>query len=114
MARRQSIDPELAHWAEHLPASFMECRDMGHSWKPYTVAYSAKTRGYIRTLRCQRCKTDRHQWLTSSGHVEATSYDYPDDYARPKGMGSYDTATRDMVRLLDTTRLLEKVQRASA
>lgn len=106
-ARRQSVSSELTSWAGSLPAPFLLCRDIGHSWRPYTAEYVAADRQYRRTLRCARCKADRVQRLSTSGHVESTHYEYPDDYLLPTGSGSYDTATRDLVHLESITRLIE-------
>lgn len=105
-ARRQSVSREVAAWAAHLAERFLMCRDMGHAWRPYTAAWVPKDRQYARTLRCQRCKTDRVQRLSASGYVESTHYIYPDDYALPAGSGSYDTAARAAVHLASVQHML--------
>jgi hypothetical protein len=110
-AQRQSVSSELTGWAHDLPATFLLCRDIGHSWRPFTAEYVAADRQYRRTLRCSRCKADRVQRLSTSGHVESTHYEYPDDYLLPSGSGSYDTSTRDLVHLESITRLIEDAER---
>jgi len=109
-ARRQSVEPEVATWADDLPERFLLCRDMGHSWKPYTASYEATARQYRRVLRCGRCHTERVQMLSTSGHIEAGHYVYPDGYAMPKGSGGYTMAARDLCHLQSVTRLVEAAE----
>ena len=113
-ARRQAVTPEIDAWIEHLPESFLGCRDMGHSWRPYTARFEASERRFRRVLRCSRCKTDRVQSLSTSGVIESTHYEYPDDYLAPKGAGVFDSAARAYVRLASVTHWLEAHEAKSA
>lgn len=115
-AFRQSVNADAVEWIGELPAAFLACRDMGHSWRPLTASWEATERQYRRVLRCQRCKADRVQYLNARGHVEATHYDYPDGYTRPTGsdFGAYDSAMRDAVHLTSVVRLVEQSHAAAS
>jgi len=113
-ARRQSTEPQVLDWAGDLPASFLLCRDMGHTWKPYTAEYLTGERQYRRVLRCARCHTERVQFLSITGHIEAGHYVYPDGYAMPKQSGGYTMAVRDLCHLTSVTRLIGDSERAAS
>jgi len=80
---------ELAH---------IQCRDFGHSWRPYTAKWNAKERAYETQLKCQRCTTLRQRWLSAKGEQLSGNYDYPDGYL-VKGMGRLTGHDRDVIRL---------------
>lgn len=106
-ARRQSVDPESARWAESLSDDFLICRDLGHVWRPHTAAWNAKLRVYDRTLRCGRCHALRHQTLSQTGHSLSVHYSYPTGYLAPAGTGALGGSDRDTLRLVSVTRFLE-------
>lgn len=93
-------------WAEELPDSYLLCRDIGHSWRPFRAFVQAD--GYRRTMRCQRCTTERHQDLSLRGHVLSSSYSYPEGYQAPKGTGYLAGEQRDGLRLESILRLVSK------
>jgi len=105
-AKRQSTAGPVADWASELPARFLACRDMGHAWQPFTAAWIPNQRQYQRVLRCSRCRTERIQYLSTTGQIESGSYVYPDGYAMPHGAGGYDQAARNLCHLANITRLI--------
>jgi hypothetical protein len=101
----QGTDVEL--WAQTLPDAYLLCRDIGHEWEPYRAWLDHEVSGYRRILRCRRCKCDRSQILTMSGHTTSASYDYPDGYQAPKGTGLLYGPDRDTLRLTSLLRLID-------
>ena len=114
-AVRQSQQPSsgLDAWAQSLPDAFIQCRDFGHTWRPYR-AWLTGEHTYSRTLRCQRCSTERAQELSVSGHTLSSKYTYADGYQAPQGTGHLDTADRDVLRLASTLRLIKDGEKPSA
>lgn len=107
--RRQRTETQitdLATWTESLSDSLILCRDIGHQWRPARAWI--EDHSYGRVMRCYRCKTERHQVLTLSGHVVANRYDYTDGYLTPKGSGSFTPDDRDNLRLESVLRLISK------
>lgn len=54
------------------------CRDYRHAWQPHEGGKNS--RGWWRTLRCDRCETLRTEHLDSRGDVLTRRYRYPQDY----------------------------------
>lgn len=110
-AVRQSQQPSsgLDTWAQSLPDAYIQCRDFGHSWRPFR-AWLTGEHTYSRTLRCQRCATERAQELSVSGHTLSSHYVYADGYTAPKGTGRLDAGDRDVLRLASTLRLIDERQ----
>lgn len=80
-----------------MPTTFVVCRDLRHSWDPYT-AFKIKG-GYDEQFRCSKCGTIKRRILNAYGDiVETPPYEYPDGY-RIKGLGHLTSADRSMVRL---------------
>jgi hypothetical protein len=62
--------------------------------------------GYLRTMRCKSCRTERQQLLDSAGSVIRNGYKYRDGYlATEVETGTY---SRDTFRLESVTRWLDK------
>lgn len=59
------------------------CRDLRHSWKPLNAWKEG--RGYVRVLRCSRCRSYRTQQLDSKGYVLTTRIRYSAGYVRKEG-----------------------------
>lgn len=77
---------------EHL-----ECRDLQHSWRPYTV--KRRGRVYIQTLQCSRCITQKTRKITDKGRVVGTPvYHYPPGYV-VHGLGHMTAEERGEVRM---------------
>lgn len=93
-------------WASELPDEFLLCRDLGHTWQPYTAS-RADDGHYERVMRCVRCDTKRKQTLSASGVILTGGYDYPDGYTAPPGSGHMTADGRAGLRLVSVLRLLE-------
>ena len=59
------------------------CRDIQHSWSPYTASRIPGQRGFIRTLKCVRCGSKKTQTLSRDGFIARSRMTYPDGYLRP-------------------------------
>jgi hypothetical protein len=91
-----------------LPDKTLHCRELGHTWKPLTVSWDKAVDAYDRRLRCPMCRTVRIQLLTSSGHVMANRYQYPDGYLA-KGV-EVGALHRDLFRLEAVQRFLRATE----
>ena len=110
-----SADPEVvANWSSTLPDGFIQCRDMGHTWRPYTAEYDIDVNAYRRVLRCNRCKTKREQYIGLGGLILSGGYTYPEGYQAPKGTGRIDGNGRGALRLESTRRLIDKHDRKAS
>lgn len=47
--------PSLRRLLSGMPTDYVQCRDFGHRWEPWTARRVAE--GYESVLRCQRCDT---------------------------------------------------------
>lgn len=92
---------------ESMTGSILECRELGHTWKPLRAAFSKKAKTYARTLRCPRCHTEREQELSARGTVISNHYVYPDGYLI-KGLGAMVGDNRDKLRLASLTRTINR------
>lgn len=89
---------------ETMPAGHVDCRDLGHQWKPFTAVYDDVSNSYDVVHRCPRCKTRRRRLLTSTGHVVGSSYNYNEaDHYLVHGLGRIAGEAKDAVRLMGTT-----------
>jgi len=59
------------------------CRDIQHSWSPYTASRIPGQRGFIRTLKCVRCGSKKTQTLSRDGFIVRSRMAYPEGYLRP-------------------------------
>jgi hypothetical protein len=76
----------------------VQCRDFGHSWRPYTARWIAQYNQYESQLICQRCNTIRTRFLSRTGEQVSSGYDYADGYLI-KGLGRLSGHDRDEIRL---------------
>lgn len=84
----------------------LQCRDFGHSWRPYTVEWVPQHRHYLEALRCTRCRTMRMRLLSDTGELLGNRYVYSDGYL-VQGVGRLEQADRDAMRLASLQVLLE-------
>lgn len=91
---------------DHLSASYIQCRDFGHSWRPYSARLDAEMHCYVQELRCSRCTTIRARMIGLRGQLLDSHYDYPEGYTLPKGMGRLSGDDRDGIRYRSIVRLL--------
>lgn len=97
------VSPET--FAQSLGSKQLHCRELGHNWRPWTVAFDRVSRSYDRTLRCSNCHTTRVQVLDARGHVVSNRYVYPDNYLT-KGRVERGTLNRDVFRVESIVRWL--------
>lgn len=102
-----SDSPTAVHvetFAASLSAKQLHCRELGHTWRSWTVSFDQASKSYDRRLRCSSCRTIRHQLLDSRGHVLTNSYTYADGYLAANVERG--TLSRDVFRLEAVTRVL--------
>jgi hypothetical protein len=101
--RRSTAAPppmsELEIAVKAMDLSYLQCRDFGHSWRPYTARWVPAENCYQSELQCQRCKSIRQRYLSRSGAQLGGHYDYPEGYLMPKGTGRLTGTDRDIIRL---------------
>lgn len=102
----ESSEFDLDRALDALPAEYLECRDWGHSWRPYSATFNRKERMYVQTLECQRCTTKRDRMLGTRGQNLGASYEYADGYLMP-GSGYLSTTDRDGIRLRSIMHVLD-------
>lgn len=96
----------LETFAANLRETFVQCRELGHLWRPHTATYDRASRVYDRILRCTRCRTERVQEISELGHVLSNRYRYADGYqAKHVEPGAY---SRDVFRIESVRRYLTK------
>lgn len=93
---RQAPDFAIESVVDGMKLEYIQCRDFGHSWRPYTA--KATRFGYEEQLRCNRCRGIRTRTLNARGAVMSGNYEYSDGYLI-KGLGRLAGAERDYVRL---------------
>lgn len=113
-AQTRRANDEVTAWAQELPDAFIQCRDFGHLWRPFTASYDSQEKGYRRTIRCTRCRTERSQVLDLDGSVRSGHYSHPDGYLKPAGTGVLDAAGRGSLRLASTLRLIDRAERKAS
>lgn len=114
MAPRRRLRAVTTHGPTELGAAIagmsdaqLQCRDFGHSWRPFTAEYIPQRRQYLEALRCSRCRAQRLRLLGQRGELLANRYVYPDGYL-VQGLGRLDSDDRDALRLASLQLLLEQ------
>lgn len=101
-AERQPIQDDhavgLEKAVQSMKVEYVQCRDFGHSWRPYHAKWWPKENAYESQLRCPRCGCVRTRWLSRTGSQIGSAYDYPDGY-QMKGLGRLSGTDRDVIRL---------------
>lgn len=87
----------VQEFAEGLKESFLHCRELGHNWKPWGAGRHPDG-GWERSLRCTRCKTERHQTITPTGMVMSNKYVHPEGYLS-EGLGRIVGEGRGLLRI---------------
>lgn len=72
------------------------CRDLQHSWSPWTAARDGK--GFLRVLICDRCRAEKFQYLDRNGYITRSSMVYPTGYLR-SGEGRMTRDDRAILRV---------------
>lgn len=69
---------------DSIKQDHLVCRTYGHRWDPQSVTVERATNhvitGYLATLWCDRCQTERTQRLTRDGTIVGNRYAYPENY----------------------------------
>ena len=84
----------------------LQCRDFGHSWRPFSAWFHQEHKEFVQTLRCQRCTSTRTRYLSARGAIIQSSYDYADGYTMPRGLGRMTGEDRDHIRLQSVLRTM--------
>lgn len=100
-----TMTDDLAGWARDLPDDFLQCRDIGHTWRPAGARITSEST-YERSMRCGRCKAERMQTLSATGAILGGGYHYEDGYLAPRNSGRMTTDRRDGLRLESVLRVL--------
>lgn len=95
---------EVEQFAAELPEKFLHCRELGHLWRPFKAGRHPDG-GFERTLRCTRCRTRRHQSLSSRGMILSNRYEHPEGYLS-LGLGRIAGEGRGLLRLESLSRIL--------
>ena len=93
----------------HMSDSQLQCRDFGHSWRPYTAEWIPQRRHYLEALQCSRCRTQRLRVLGQRGELLGNRYVYSDGYLAV-GVGRLDSDDRDAMRLASLEILLAQMK----
>lgn len=104
----QSDGSDFGEWVETLSPSYLACRDFGHIWRAMTARYDAEHNSFVRTQKCQRCKTGRTQTVGRDGTIDGNQYTYQEGYRTPKGAGRWDRDQRAAVRLASTLKMVQE------
>lgn len=99
---------EVESFAQGLPDKYLECRELGHNWKPYTASSTGEGT-WLRTLACNRCRTKREQEISDRGIVMKNQYIHPEGYLHA-GMGRIVGDGRGLLRLESITRSVTKFE----
>lgn len=108
-AAREAVE----EFAQGLSISFLQCRELGHIWKPWGARRDDEHNTFERSLRCPRCKTKRHETLSMRGAKLRSHYEYPEGYTTD-GLGRIVGEGRDALRVESMIRTLTSIQNKEA
>lgn len=87
----------------NLKSEFLSCRDTGHVWNLYRIK---KIRGgFDRGHFCKSCKTNRKQFISNTGQILSTTYDYDTGY-QMVGIGRITSDGKAVMRMESLDRTL--------
>jgi hypothetical protein len=99
---------DVQQFAETLSDAFLQCRTLGHPWKP--LAARINQGAYEQTLRCPRCRAERDDTYNASGSLISRAMRYPDGYLT-KEIGRISGDGRGLMRIASITRTIAKTTR---
>jgi len=109
--RARSTDPvtpvKIQDAVKSMAVEHIQCRDFGHSWRPYSARWMPTFNQYESQLICNRCTTIRTRFMSRTGALLDSKYDYVEGYT-VKGMGRLTGHDRDIIRLESILSVLEK------
>lgn len=93
-------------WINETPTEFLMCRDSGirHKWEPVSVRRDTKSSGYVETIACERCGTEKDRYLDRDGSPRKVKFDYAAGYLRPSGEGRITKSEHAEIRLASLKR----------
>lgn len=97
---------ELGQAIRGLTPEYVQCRDFGHSWRPFSARWLSRENCFESILRCARCTTERTRFLGPRGQLMTSRYDYSDGYQMPPGTGHLSSSDRDQIRLASIQSIL--------
>lgn len=110
MAGKPTHDERLDQYLRDTPERAVGCRDLGHSWIPWSAA-RLPGGSFTRRLRCERCTSEREQVLSRYGEIISSHYVYADGYVW-KGYGRMTADDRSYLRLGQIEVLIERAGEA--
>ena len=94
--------------AEHLKPQHLECREMGHIWRPWSVRWVPDHLTLERILRCTRCRSKKKQEVDRNGTlISRGGYEYADGYSLD--IGRIAGGAKDALRLVSILRQVETI-----
>lgn len=107
ISSQHRADRDVELFAGGLPQSMLECRELGHAWRPHTARWNEAERVYDRTLKC-RCGTFRIETLSRRGEIISRRYEYPEGYLS-RDLGRISGSGRDALRRESLMRQVRQV-----
>lgn len=103
---------EVEEFAEGLSDKYLQCRELGHLWRPTNRAgrielEGTKEKGWYRQLKCYRCTTKRVQELDHKGMILSNRYIHPEGYLM-EGLGRIVGEGRGVLRLASLKRIVKE------
>lgn len=89
---------DVAENVARMALEHVQCRDFGHSWRPFSARWLAGSNCFVEILQCARCATERSRMLGARGQLLSNRYVYADGYL-VKGMGQLTGTDKDSLRL---------------
>lgn len=106
VATQEPTQQTAEDFAHGLSARALHCRELGHTWRAWTVTWDRKARCYDRALRCSSCQSVRHELLDSTGDVLRSGYRYSKGYLATNVQAG--TLHRSVFRMESISRFLER------
>lgn len=102
---------DVKTFSASLADELLNCRQFGHSWKPYTVEMNGRL--YEQVLRCASCETERVLSINKRGQVLKSHYRYTEGYVL-EALGRIVGDARAVLRVEGITRLLTAQEKTVA
>lgn len=106
----KTTKPAVKRTVEDIDPQYLDCRDLGHSWRHHEAVENKRFRQWQRTVRCAVCTTLRHQVLDFRGYRVRAWYEYPKGYLVRGAEFTVDDRAR--LRILNIRRAIEATAQA--
>jgi hypothetical protein len=107
------VPPSVEKAVQGMDVEHLQCRDFGHSWRPFSVQWVNRLNLYEYQLKCMRCTTIRTRWHDRTGAVVSSNYDYVEGY-QIHGLGRLSGTDRDVIRLASIMAVMENLNVGTA